>query len=59
MRFLFIARGSLYELTTQLSLAADLEYLGAGIAGSLRSLAGECERALWGLIRTLRRTDLD
>lgn len=57
VRFLYIARGSLYELNTQLSLAADLGYLAPDEGGSLRTLADECERVLWGLIRALRRTD--
>lgn len=59
VRFLYIARGSLYELTTQLSLAADLGYLSSDNGDSLRSLADECERVLWGLIRALQRKQQD
>lgn len=53
LRFLYIARGSLYELNTQLSLALDLGYLPPDSRDDLQSRVDECERVLWGLIRSL------
>jgi four helix bundle protein len=53
LRFLYIARGSLYELHTQMSFAFDLGYLPASCRVELESLRDECERVLWGLIRSL------
>ncbi len=56
VRFLGIARGSLYELDTQLNIAADLGYFEPqdDIFGQL----DEAERILNGLIRSLK-TDED
>lgn len=54
--FLAQARGSLYELETQLQLAADLGYLPCD---SGEGLNGECEeiaRMLNGLLRAIERT---
>ncbi len=57
-RFLYIARGSLYELTTQVSIAAEVGYLASDAHADLTATCDECERILWGLIRALeRRTD--
>ncbi|MFT3686694.1 MAG: four helix bundle protein [Phycisphaerales bacterium] len=53
IRFLYIARGSLYELNTQVSFAADLGYVPEKTASGLREQIDECERVLWGLIRAL------
>lgn len=53
IRFLYIARGSLYELSTQLSLAADLAYFPEDSARHLLSKLDDRERVLWGLIRAL------
>ena len=55
IRFLYIARGSLYELDTQLSLATDLAYLSSIDGQPLHQDIDECERVLWGLIRALER----
>jgi four helix bundle protein len=55
IRFLYIARGSLYELDTQLSLATDLGYVPCIDAEPLHQDIDECERVLWGLIRALER----
>ncbi len=54
LRFLYIARGSLYELNTQLSFARDLGYLDAETGVRLGEQVDECERVLWGLIRALQ-----
>jgi four helix bundle protein len=54
LRFLYIARGSLYELNTQLSFARDLGYLDAETGARLGEQVDECERVLWGLIRSLQ-----
>ncbi|MCE2924934.1 MAG: four helix bundle protein [Phycisphaeraceae bacterium] len=53
IRFLYMARGSLYELNTQLSFATDLGYLGTKRAEAMHKQVDECERVLWGLIRAL------
>lgn len=53
IRFLKIARGSLYELDTQLQLACDLTYLDQPAHAGLKSALNESERILAGLIRSL------
>ena len=55
LRFLAIARSSLFELETQILLARDLEYLTGPQAESLLSDTGECCRVLQGLIGSLER----
>jgi len=52
VRFLCIARGSLYELDTQLNLARDLHILKS--ADDLFELLNETQRVLNGLIRSLQ-----
>ncbi len=52
IRYLCIARGSLYELETQLTLAADLGYVPAN--HDVYSLVDETSRLLNDLIRRLR-----
>ncbi len=52
VRFLCIARGSLYELDTQLNLARDLDILKS--AEDLFELLNETQRVLNGLIRSLQ-----
>ncbi|MCU0689004.1 MAG: four helix bundle protein [Phycisphaerales bacterium] len=54
VRFLFIARGSLYELSTQMGFAFDLGYLPASCRAEMETRLDECERVLWGLIRSLQ-----
>ncbi len=51
VRFLKTARGSMYELQTQFSIAADLGFLPANHA--IHAQAAEAERVLNGLIRSL------
>ncbi len=53
--FLFIARGSVYELDTQLYLAEDLGWISAEEAGALRDHTDEIARMLNGLIRYYTR----
>jgi len=57
-RFLSIARGSAYELQTQLRLTRDLDMVADGeeIVGLLRRV-GEVERIVNGLIRSIKLED--
>jgi four helix bundle protein len=55
-RFLRIARGSLFELETQLMLSLDLGYLSPDSHEELQSLINECARPLSGLIRSIERS---
>jgi len=52
--FLTQARGSLYELETQIQISAGLQYLSPGQKESLMAQAGELGRILNGLLRSLR-----
>lgn len=54
LRFLDMARGSTYELQTQLRLAQDLGYLADP---SIHDEIAELERILNGLIRSLRNKE--
>ena len=55
VHFLHAARGSLYEVETQLFLAQDLGYLPESVAAtSLERIAG-CSKLLHGLIASLQR----
>jgi len=53
LRFLHVARGSLYEVETQLLLAGQLEYLRTEAGDALLASVSECSRVLNGLIRNL------
>jgi four helix bundle protein len=55
MRALNIAYGSNCELETQLSLAADLDYIDRTAAGKLGEQTAEVERMLTALRRALAR----
>lgn len=50
IHFLHIARGSLYELETQLYIAADLGFLSGHILNPLFLEVEECRKLLAGLI---------
>lgn len=50
LRFLFIARGSLFEVETQLLLAFDLEYLSAVPFEELQVQITTCKKLLNGFI---------
>jgi four helix bundle protein len=55
--FLGNARGSLYELQTQLELAADLGYLGKEPVEALREQGTEVARLINGLLASFHRSD--
>ena len=56
VRFLLIARGSLYEVQTQTILAGDLEYMSDQTVQELRNDINESTRVLQGLINSLKPT---
>ena len=56
-RFLQIARGSLYEVQTQLLLAQDLGYLKDGQVAPVEQEIIQCCRLLHGLLRSLETHD--
>lgn len=53
IRFLRVARGSLYELETQILFATELRYIEQHVAESVLENLAECGRILAGLIRSL------
>jgi four helix bundle protein len=55
VRFLRTARGSLYEVQTQLLLAQDLGYLNQKQIDGLMKDAAQCAQLLHGLLRGLAR----
>jgi len=55
IRFLQVARGSLFELETQIILANDLEYLTEEQTISLTEDIEQCAKILQGLIASLKR----
>jgi four helix bundle protein len=55
--FLSHARGSLFELQTQLELAADFGFLEGGVAESLDRNCEEVARMVNGLLRSLKEGD--
>ncbi|RKY24976.1 MAG: four helix bundle protein, partial [Planctomycetota bacterium] len=56
VRFLRIARGSLYEIETQLILCRNLGYLDETRLRELTSVATECMKMLHGLIKSINNT---
>lgn len=56
LRFLFIARGSLFELETQLYLATDLTYLPTEGLPAILALLTDCKKLLQGFIRYYRQS---
>lgn len=56
LRFLRMARGSLYEIDTQLLFSLDFGYLSAEAHESINDQLNECGRVLAGLIRSIERT---
>lgn len=56
--FLHIARGSLYELETQLNIALMVEYISEKKFNQLSILLDECLRILNGLITRYEKDDL-
>ena len=55
--FLPQARGSLYELETQIQLCQDLEYIQPAPAKNLTDLCNEVARMINGLLKTLKPKD--
>lgn len=55
LRFLRIARGSLYEIDTQLQFAMELGYLEQKHYEDVKDAIDESERILAGLIRAIER----
>jgi len=53
LHFLFQARGSLFELETQLLLAKQLEYISAADSAALLESVAVVARSLTGLINSL------
>ena len=53
IRFLNVARGSLYELQTQIEISRDLTYLDTEIFNELNDRSREIERMLSSLIKKL------
>lgn len=54
VHFFFIAKGSLYEVETQLYLAMDLEYLSKEEFENLNTQVEACKKLLNGFIRYYR-----
>jgi len=57
--FLGNARGSLYEMQTQIELAGDLGYLDEKLVHELMDQGQEVARLINGLISALRQSKLD
>lgn len=55
IQFLYIARGSLYELETQLFLSSDQDYLEEDNLNSLLDLITECKKLIHGYVNYLKR----
>ncbi|WP_375418490.1 four helix bundle protein [uncultured Hymenobacter sp.] len=55
INFLFIARGSLYELETQLYVALDLNYLSTDETEALQAHLVTCKKLLHGFINHYRQ----
>lgn len=55
-RFLRVARGSLFELETQLLISLDLKYVQVDAHERLQTLINECARPLSGLIRRIEQS---
>lgn len=55
INFLFIARGSLYELETQLYVALDLDYLTSSTVEALFIQVTSCKKLLHGFINHYRQ----
>lgn len=53
LRFLRVARGSVFEMDTQLLIARDLGYLNVEAHRAIEESVHECGRVLAGLIRSI------
>ena len=56
--FLAQARGSLYELETQVQLCEDLNFIQAVQTKEIRSLSNEVARMINGLLKTIKSKDV-
>lgn len=54
-QFLAVARGSIFEIETQVAIAIDLEFLGEPQGQELLKRCAEVGRLLNGLIRSVRK----
>lgn len=57
MRFLYISRGSLYELETQIYVSYDLDYISKGDFEELINGVLNCKRLLNGFINYYKKFD--
>jgi len=57
LRFLKIARGSLFELQTQIEISKNLDYLSNENSSQLNQKSIEIEKMLAALIRSISRTN--
>jgi four helix bundle protein len=57
VRFCRMARGSLYELETQILIACQLGYVSDEARESVTDQVSECSRVLGGLIRSIDHAD--
>jgi four helix bundle protein len=55
VQFLFKARGSLFEVETQLEIACNLEYIAPEAYATLKEQAGSVARVLSGLIAAIQK----
>ena len=55
LRFLYISRGSIYELETHLYISLDLELIGQEIFEELNNDLEECKKLLHGFIKYFRK----
>lgn len=53
LRFCRVARGSLYEVETQMLIAGELGYVDRGDQQAIEGKLNECSRILAGLIRSI------
>lgn len=58
VQFLFISKGSLFELRTQHYLALDLEYMTQNEFSELNNLVDEIGKLLNGFINYLQKSDI-
>lgn len=55
IRFLRIARGSLFEVEAQITLASDLGFITSDECEQMQSMIDAVAKPMWGLIRTLEQ----
>ena len=55
LRFLYISRGSIYELETHLFISLDLDLIGQDVFEDLNSDLEECKKLLHGFINYFKK----